>query len=384
MKIIVTKSTNSSIKRDVLIKLDWQITEKKKQRISQLSVFLYEINENCLLLSQINKAMIKRLGILIIAGVLLSAGSVYSQDPHFSQFYANPVYLNPAMAGSVICPRLILNFRNQWPSILGTYVTYNASYDQHIPALSGGIGILVNADRAGAGILNTTQVSGIYSYRLEVSREFSIKAALQATYFQRSLDWDKLRFPDQLDPKYGFVYNSAEPLPDELRRSFVDFSAGIVGYHEKFFIGGAVHHLTQPDEGFNSVTRMPMRFTGHVGTTISIESSNARKGTLEETTLSLNALYMHQQDFQQLNYGIYFNKYPFVGGVWFRQNFNNPDAMIFLVGLQQEAFKFGYSYDLTVSKLSNASGGSHEFSVTFQFECPQKMKRIRPINCPQF
>jgi type IX secretion system PorP/SprF family membrane protein len=159
----------------------------------------------------------------------------YSQDPHFSQFYANPLYLNPAMAGSMVCPRLILNFRNQWPSIEGTYVTYSASYDQHIDVLNGGIGVIVNTDRQGAGILNTTQVSGIYSYKLDISDRFSIKTALQATYFQRGLEWEKLRFPDQLDPKYGFVYNSNEQYPDELVKKFADFSAGIVGYGERLY-----------------------------------------------------------------------------------------------------------------------------------------------------
>ncbi len=335
--------------------------------------------------------MIKRLGLFLIVGFLFFTEKGYSQDPHFSQFYANPLYLNPAMAGSVICPRLILNFRNQWPSILGTYVTYNASYDQHVHNLNGGIGILVNTDRAGAGILNTTQVSGIYSYRLEVSRNFSINAALQATYFQRSLEWDKLRFPDQFDPKWGPVLNTTETLPDELRKSFADFSAGFVGSGEKFFFGFAAHHLTRPNEAFISTSRMPIRFTGHVGTIISIEGSSARRRTIEETTISPNIMYMQQEDFQQLNFGLYLNKYPFVGGLWYRHAgafykaaSNNPDAMIFLIGLQQETFKFGYSYDLTVSRLTNASGGSHEFSITFQFECPQQTKRVRPISCPSF
>jgi type IX secretion system PorP/SprF family membrane protein len=328
--------------------------------------------------------MIKKLGIFIVVALMCIAEKGHSQDPHFSQFYANPLYLNPAMAGSVICPRLILNFRNQWPAILGTFVTYNASYDQHIHSLNGALGIMVNTDRAGAGILNTTQVSGIYSYRLEVSRDITVNAALQATYFQRSLEWDKLRFPDQYDPKWGPVYNTSEQLPDELRRSIADFSAGLVMSHEKFYAGFAAHHLTRPNEAFISVSRMPIRWTGHIGTMISIEKSNSRRRTIEETTISPNVMYMHQQDFQQINFGMYLNKYPFVGGLWFRQTFNNPDAMIFLIGLQQEAFKFGYSYDLSVSKLANASGGSHEFSLTFQFECPQKSKRIRPINCPSF
>ena len=93
---------------------------------------------------------IKNLLLGIIAVIALSVES-QGQDPHFSQYYANPLYLNPAMAGTQVCPRLIFNYRNQWPSISGTYVTYNASYDQHIDAISGGLGVLVNVDRAGEG-----------------------------------------------------------------------------------------------------------------------------------------------------------------------------------------------------------------------------------------
>jgi type IX secretion system PorP/SprF family membrane protein len=307
-----------------------------------------------------------------------------AQDPHFSQFYANSLYLNPALAGSVVCPRLNLNYRNQWPSILGTFITYSASYDQHVDVLNGGVGLLVYSDRQGAGTLNTTSVSGMYSYRLEVSRNFSLKAGLQATYFQRSLDWEKLTFPDQLDPRYGFVYNSNEPIPDNLSRTFADFAAGLVGYTERFYVGFAAHHITRPDEGFNSYTRMPIRYTGHLGTVIGLEGMRGRKKGIEETSISPNLMYMRQQDFEQLNYGLYFSKYPFVGGLWFRQNFNNPDALIMLIGIQQAAFKVGYSYDLTVSSLTNASGGSHELSLTFQFECLDRQPRAKPINCPTF
>ncbi|MFT4523977.1 MAG: hypothetical protein ACI85F_000118, partial [Bacteroidia bacterium] len=50
-----------------------------------------------------------------------------AQDPQFTQFYANPLYLNPAFAGSKRCPRVVMNYRNQWPAISGTFVTYSAS-----------------------------------------------------------------------------------------------------------------------------------------------------------------------------------------------------------------------------------------------------------------
>ncbi|MEI6123945.1 MAG: type IX secretion system membrane protein PorP/SprF [Bacteroidota bacterium] len=316
--------------------------------------------------------------------LFLSGSTSYGQDPHFSQFYANPLYLNPAFAGTSLCPRVILNFRDQWPSIAGTYVTYNASYDQHIDKISGGIGVLLNTDRAGQGILNTTNVSFMYSYRLEVNRKFSMKLAIQATYFQKRLDWSKLTFGDMIDKRHGFVFNTNEIQPGRLNKSNADFSAGILGYGEKYFIGFAVHHLTQPDEGFISKSRMPRRFTVHAGGVINLIKKVRRHSNDHIPTLSPNILFMQQANFQEINYGLYFNRYPFVGGLWFRQNFKNADAIIFMVGIQASMFKIGYSYDLTISKLTNATGGAHEVSFAIQFGCKDPRKHVKAIQCPSF
>lgn len=327
---------------------------------------------------------------LITATILLSIlsfGGLYAQDPIFSQFYANPLYLNPAMAGSNICPRAILNYRNQWPSISGTYVTYNASYDQYMDKISGGVGLLLTNDRAGEGALTTTMVSGMYSYRLTINRNLYLNAGFQATFLQRRIDWDKLTFPDQIDPKYGFVNLTLERPPDNLSRSFADFSAGILfGDNENFFLGFAAHHLTQPNDGFYTdvSSKLYMKLTAHGGTIINLAPRRSGRRKLEDPTLSPNILYQKQQEFHQLNYGLYFNRYPFVGGLWFRQNFENPDAFIMLVGFEQSAFKIGYSYDLTVSKLTNITGGAHEVSITLHFKCPPKKRRIKAINCPTF
>jgi hypothetical protein len=69
-----------------------------------------------------------------------------AQDPEFTQFYSNPVYLNPAFAGAARCPRFVMNYRNQWPAMSGNYVTSAAAYDQHIPSISGGLGFIVMND----------------------------------------------------------------------------------------------------------------------------------------------------------------------------------------------------------------------------------------------
>ena len=70
-----------------------------------------------------------------------------AQDPQFTQFYANPLYLNPAFAGSHGCPRFATNYRNEWPSLSGNYVTYSVSYDQYFKTISGGIGVIATHDQ---------------------------------------------------------------------------------------------------------------------------------------------------------------------------------------------------------------------------------------------
>ena len=78
-----------------------------------------------------------------------------AQDPEFTQFYASPLHLNPALAGTGRCSRITTSYRNQWPSIQNAYVTYQTSYDQFMPGMNGGVGIAFIGDRAADGIYNT-------------------------------------------------------------------------------------------------------------------------------------------------------------------------------------------------------------------------------------
>ncbi len=295
-----------------------------------------------------------------------------AQDPQFTQFYANPLYLNPAFAGTARCPRICMNYRNQWPNLSGTYVTYSASYDMHLDALAGGIGALVTTDDQARGTLKTTNFSILYSYHAAVTREFSLKFGIQATYMQKSLDKTKLNFGDMIDARRGFVWNTQEAVPSQSKRN-ADFSAGLLGYSKYYFFGFAAHHINQPDEGLLGTSKLPAKFTGHAGAIIPLEKGNA-------SYLSPNILFQQQQKFSQLNLGLYYVKGSFVAGLWYR----NADAVIALVGIQNANFKFGYSYDITVSKLSGNTAGSHEISLQIQFECKPKRKKYRTISCPSF
>ncbi len=309
---------------------------------------------------------------ILLVSVLFIYKNATAQDPEFTQFYANPLYLNPALAGSNMCPRVSLNYRNQWPNITATYVTTSASYDKYIRQIKGGLGLLVTNDRAGQGTLNFYTVSGIYAYQLRFTRKFTMNFGLEATYGQKVLDWSKLTFGDQVDDKQGFVYTTHE-VQKSSKKEFVDFDAGFVGFTKRFYFGCAASHLTRPNEGFLSESRLPIKITAHVGAVFAVNGN-------KDASISPNILYQRQGNFQQFDVGLYATKGVIIGGLWYRSN----DSFIALVGLKKGMFKCGYSYDITVSKLTNATAGAHEISIGLMFKCKKPRVRFRPDICPVF
>jgi type IX secretion system PorP/SprF family membrane protein len=309
-----------------------------------------------------------------------------AQDVIYSQFYANPLYLNPALAGAKLDQRITLNYRNQWPSISNGYISYSASWDQQFDKISGALGVLVNADIGGGGAYNKFSGSGIYSYRLQATRFIVLNAALQATYMQYTLDWSKLVFGDQFDGFSASLKPTSEDALSKLNVGNMDLSAGILGgYKESLYFGVAVSHLTRPDIAFYDMNqnRLNMRWTVHSGVLIDFDQGMEGED-IRNLSISPNFIYVQQGKFRQLNVGMYLNKFPFVWGLWMRHNFGNPDALIALLGFQTKAYKIGYSYDYTISHLTNKSGGAHEISIAWMFNKLKGSSRYRAIPCPTF
>lgn len=321
----------------------------------------------------------------LILVLLIAVTEVTAQDPEFSQFYANPLYLNPALAGSTLCPRAMASYRNQWPAAGKAFITFGASYDQYVKFLHGGVGVSLMTDRAGNGNLNTTSISVMYAYKFNLSSHLQASGALKVGYYQRRLAWDNLQFEDMIDPLDGFTKPTSEKQPDNLSTGVPDFSAGIfLAYDDLLYGGIAVDHVTMPKVGFyvDNETQLYMKYTVHAGSVISLH----RNGWSEEREFSIspNILYQQQFDFRQLNIGLYLTVDPFLGGVWYRHSFGNPDAIIPMVGIHYKNLQVGYSYDLTISNLRGASGGAHEVSAAWQFPCVEKRRHIKAIKCPRF
>ena len=327
--------------------------------------------------------MYKNMRYFLLAGVALIALQLRAQDPHFSQYYANPLYLNPAFAGVDKCPTIHLNYRNQYPT-LGVYNTFSASYDQYVSGMRGGLGFLALRDEAAQGALNLTEFSAIYSYHMTVSRKFTLLTGFQATFRQRTLDWNSLTFPDQIDPFYGFVKPTNEIPPTNTTNSHLDLSVGFLGYTERFYIGVVGHHLTEPNEAFLSNEKLPFKFTAHTGMTFSLGRKRLYNST--ENLMIIHAVYQVQSTASQLTAGISFNRGPITGGLALRHGVNNPDAIIVILGIAPEkaAWAVGYSYDYTISDFTNVGGGAHEISLKYKFPCRIRKKGIKPIKCPKF
>lgn len=320
-----------------------------------------------------------------IAVLLLMLPCVlYAQDPGYSQFFANPLHLNPAFAGTTELPRLVLNYRNQWPAKGNSFTTYSLSYDQLLKKKNAGLGFQVYHDREPNNIITTSSVAFSYSYHLQLGFESFMTMGINGGYVLKQFDTNSLIFPSEIDQLTGVITPGNPINIEDTQKAYPDFGVGAVGQHKDFFWGASVFHLTRPNESIfegDHKSKLPMKVTVHAGA----RTRKLHHGLLSrEFTLSPNVLYQQQGSFKQLNIGCYMIEKSFLFGGWFRNNMDTrPDALIFLLGFAREKFQFGYSFDFTLSKLSNYSHGSHEISLTFFFgqksEVPIRKKLLVPM-----
>ncbi len=334
-------------------------------------------------LNRIEKRII---GLLLV--IFMTSTGARAQDPSFSQFYANPLYLNPAFTGTTLLPKFHINFRDQWPAISNAYVSMSASYDQYVPAINSGFGIIMVGDQAGGGLYKTNSVHALYSYQVNFSNVFAIKVGFQGGYVQKRLDLANVFFFDQIDPVTGFYDsgNNINPTGEtgqfDNRTGYVDFSTGILVYSKRFFAGAAAKHVTQPNESLTGNTAtLPMRYTAHAGAVIGAEPGKNRG-----MAVSPNIMYTQQGRFRQLNAGSYLKIDNFFGGLWYRYNINYADAVIILVGAEKGVMKAAYSYDFTIRDLQASTGGAHEVSITVNLSNKERINRklryTKSLQCP--
>ena len=176
---------------------------------------------------------------------------INAQDPQFSQYYAAPLILNPAMTGATPCDRVGANARTQWTGLPKAFNTISIYGDINFSSLHSGFGILALHDDIGTARFSSNELSLFYSYLVPMSKHFNVRMGIQGTYVSRSIDYSQLVFEDQFTGTSVTQQNTMDPVSEHTRTSYGDFSAGILFFSEKtYWIGASLHHLNEPNQSF--------------------------------------------------------------------------------------------------------------------------------------
>lgn len=327
------------------------------------------------------------IGLIAMIAVISTAKG---QDPQFSQYYQSPLYLNPGFTGVTPQQRLTFNHRLQWPNLPQAFSTFAASYDIWVNELNSGFGILATTDKMGSAGWRTTTVSMLYSYKIQLNKNWMFSPGLSFGYGINGLDRTKLTMGD------GLEYNNQSLDPDLNRlgnQQYFDFSAGFIVYNSIFWFGLAGNHLNSPNMSLlNDVTRLPIKITVHGGARIPLMGGLRTSSRVSYLTPSI--IYQSQGGITQFNFGVNYHIDPVFVGLWYRGKpweesvigSVNQDALILQMGMYLDKLTIGYSYDFNVSPLATASGGAHEISLMYEFSAKPisrgVKKRNRLIPCP--
>jgi type IX secretion system PorP/SprF family membrane protein len=307
------------------------------------------------------------------------AEKVFAQDPQFTQFFNTPVYINPAMTGTTEQWRANLLHRSQWLAIDAQYLSTTLSGEFHAPSIRSGFGVLFTHDLVGIDRSLNTSFAGSYSFYIPF-RSWTARLGLQASLFYQSRDFSNLLFVSQVLPNQAPV-SEAFLATDRL---YADFAGGAMLYNKTFWLGLAMHHLNSPtiadlSTGF---AQAPYRYSAHAGANFGFHIMSGM------TYLKPAMLFKMQGAVKQfdINTRLSFEKFPLSLGVYYRDMIflgGYRDALAFSAGWKVGDFTFTYSYDVTISGLTMASGGTHEISVVFE-TATLAHRRFYGVVCPVY
>ena len=315
--------------------------------------------------------------------LILLVSQLYGQDIEFSQYYANPIFLNPAFAGSEDYTRIALNYKSLLPSSYGNYSNYSASVDKYFDALSGGLGFQIMNDRQSQGIINNLGFTLVYAYHAKLNKNWALSTGFRVGYNINTLNAKNVVMYDMSDPPDGVSSTSREAGLYQ-RSLYFDFSAGMLSWYDNYYLGVSIDHLTKPQISLGSDNPGPIdqKYTVHGGMEIPFYNTIYRVNM----TVSPNFIYQQQGSSSKINLGVYLNRQYFTTGLWLKTStqFNLIGAVI-MFGFVSDNTTFAYSYDIPFYKggVGGIIYGAHEVTFMYKFKYKSRRKIIKAIKCPK-
>jgi len=305
-----------------------------------------------------------------------------AQDFQYSQFYAAPLYINPAFTGLTEQHRIVANARDQWPGLSNDFLSTSLSYDRWVDEFNSGIGIIANGELSGSGRLWRTEIAPTYAYQAVIKDMLVLRPAIKVGFNSIGVNKSKLVFNDQLES--GTVTTETKVRSN---RFYTDFTFGFLALYDNYWAGVSINHLNEPDQSLlenGQKDPLPKKYSIQAGARIPLENRGDAKLSGKDVTFAMQ--YKSQGKFDQLDIGGYLNLNPIVWGIWYRglplkrnyQGTLNADAITILFGIKKPEYSLGFSYDMTISKLGiGRSAGS--FEISFIREWTHKYRSLRKV-----
>jgi type IX secretion system PorP/SprF family membrane protein len=298
----------------------------------------------------------------------------FGQDFHFSGFMQNIGYVNPAYPAMLSSGEFGLTYRNQWPGIPATFVTYGASLMLPVRPLRGGIGLNLMNDMQGSGVINQSSISLLYGYLIDAGSSWQVAAGISASYVFRKFDAGELVFRSDILNDLGYAYSPV--TLESYAKNYPDFSVGLMArYNNNLTMGISVAHLTQPNHTFSEVagSSLPLKYTAFVSGTLPVNSNSV--------TVEPALFYSLQQTNNEIIWGSKFMiRNNIMAGGWIRQNMQfDFEAFIISAGFSWEKYNISYSYDVNLKKINFLSTkmAAHEVTFLYRFEYKNEQQAKR-------
>ena len=318
---------------------------------------------------------------------------VSAQDIHLSQFWANPLYLNPAQAGMFDGDyRVAAAYRNQWRAVPVPYSTLSFCGDtrfNHVFSQQGtvGMGLVFNNDISGDShySINQAYIPLSYIQTFKGDTNLSISLGVSPGVSNIAFKTNKLTYDNQFD---GDAYNASLPSGENYplqSKTYFDIGTGLA-FQYKLKAGGyisagtSLSHLTRPNvsffksEGVNlyakSNTYVSLKYPIKDLLFLHVDAMYEKQGPFHETILASRIAYvLNKEDHVSVNAGL---------------SARLGDAFIVLLGMDYKSYRFGLAYDINTSNFTAATNkrGAIEVSLLYIFKKPQLFtpkKRSCPV-----
>ncbi len=310
--------------------------------------------------------------------IVISVTKLSAQIVDFSQVYTNYVYLNPAFVGVHSCPNVYTSFRTK-NSLSDGYNSAYISYDMELKKTNSGLGISLLQDIQD-NVFNQTQLLTMYAHTFQVQKRLCLAFSLGAGYVYGVTDYSNLVFSDMLNVFHDGLTSTGESLTKIERHNF-NSEMGVLLYNDVFYTGITVKNLqgniTEKNKNENLFPRV---FSFH-----GMAKFSTAKAFMKRYLIwiypHVNVVIGGTSSYAQV--GVILQKRMIQFGGAYRQNMPmNANSFGIFVGVVEKKFRFAYNCVMTNNSIKNI--GTHEVSLSYQFDCREKKKKYEAIKAPTF